>query len=127
MLGYDSQLFALPETLTSFVPDERLQAIAPLMQAPLPESYYLHAVAVHAGYRRYGLARQLLETSLMLAKTLGYRMASLHAWADNTAALRLYETVGFDESALITMPQAHAMGHVSGQWLLTQMLDATAS
>jgi GNAT superfamily N-acetyltransferase len=54
---------------------------------------YLLNVFVESAYRRRGLAKQLVETSMREARRLGIRMVSLHA---SQAGRRLYEQLGFE-------------------------------
>lgn len=60
--------------------------------------YYLIAnVATHPGYRRRGIARNLTLTALDYARTHGATSAWLHVRDDNPIAIKLYETLGFEE------------------------------
>lgn len=68
---------------------------------------WAHAVA-HTGtlgmgllpaWRGQGLGRQLLLACIAKAKAQGITRISLQARADNTAAIRLYEAVGFQHEA----------------------------
>lgn len=53
-------------------------------------------VSVHAGWRRRGVARRLLEVALEHARSSPVlRRLSLDVFAGNTAAIRLYESFGF--------------------------------
>jgi RimJ/RimL family protein N-acetyltransferase len=54
-------------------------------------------VSVHAEWRRRGVARRLLEVALEHARAApALRRLSLEVFARNTAAIRLYESMGFD-------------------------------
>ena len=46
--------------------------------------------------RRVGHARRLMNAMLSYAKSRGARRASLESWAHNSAALTLYESLGFE-------------------------------
>ena len=53
-------------------------------------------VSVHAGWRRRGVARRLLEVAIEHARAAPtLRRLSLEVFARNTAAIRLYESFGF--------------------------------
>lgn len=53
-------------------------------------------VSVHAGWRRRGVARRLLEVAIEHARAAPeLRRLSLDVFAGNTAAIRLYESLGF--------------------------------
>lgn len=57
---------------------------------------YVKRVVVHPTFRGQGLAKQLMEHVINFART-EYRLEAidLHVWEENTAALRLYESLGF--------------------------------
>lgn len=60
--------------------------------------YYLIAnVATHPGYRRRGIARKLTLTALDYARTHGASSAWLHVRDDNSNAIALYQTLGFED------------------------------
>jgi putative acetyltransferase len=50
-------------------------------------------------HRRQGFARQLVETMLELARGAGYRTALLDTHSTMTAAVALYRSLGFAETA----------------------------
>lgn len=56
-------------------------------------------VAVASAYRRRGIARALMETALEHVRAQGGTWVVLQVRADNTAARRLYERLGFDAIA----------------------------
>jgi len=60
----------------------------------LDEAHILN-VAVKKRYRRQGIGRALVLEALRRARELGARMADLEVRSRNTAALRLYEGLGF--------------------------------
>nr|WP_156615370.1 GNAT family protein [Agrobacterium vitis] len=47
------------------------------------------------GYRGAGLGKRLIETTLAASWEIGLHRVELDAHADNTRAIRLYESVGF--------------------------------
>jgi ribosomal protein S18 acetylase RimI-like enzyme len=57
----------------------------------------LFEVATHSGERRKGHARRLVLSALKWARQHGARHAWLQVEADNTAALSLYGSLGFQE------------------------------
>ena len=54
-------------------------------------------ISVDKAYWGLGIGRALTEASIECAKAAGYVQVELEAVADNTAALRLYRSVGFVE------------------------------
>ncbi len=57
-------------------------------------------VSVHARFRRHGLARLLLKIAMRRAARAGARSAWLEVRRGNSAALRLYQSLGFTRCGL---------------------------
>ena len=60
-----------------------------------PRQVYLSNLAVQAGYRRQGVARQLLKAAEHLSLDWGFRELYLHVMADNNRARLLYQNMGY--------------------------------
>ncbi len=54
-------------------------------------------IAVRPEFRRRGLARELMRQSIEIAKSLGATELFLDVENGNTAALALYDTLGFSQ------------------------------
>ena len=61
----------------------------------LPGAVDIHNIAVHAEYRRRGLARLLLSRVIDDAKRQSISRVLLEVRKSNSAAQKLYETMGF--------------------------------
>ena len=62
-----------------------------------PSFGYVKRVVVHPDFRKQGLARQLMQHIITFAHTEQQINAiDLHVWEDNVAAVRLYESLGFE-------------------------------
>ena len=72
------------EVLRAFVCTERVL-----------EDAHMLSLAVHPSYRRHGLAKMLVVSSLLAARAAGQRSLTLEVRASNTAALALYRSCGF--------------------------------
>ncbi|GAC1308292.1 MAG: ribosomal protein S18-alanine N-acetyltransferase [Ktedonobacteraceae bacterium] len=58
---------------------------------------YIKRVVVHPDFRKQGLAQQLMQHIIAFASTIqGIIALDLHVWENNLAAIRLYESLGFD-------------------------------
>lgn len=66
----------------------------------------LEDVIVAAGHRGRGLGRRLVEHVLHWAASEGMSRVTLLADKDNAAALKFYERLGFDESAMVVRRKA---------------------
>lgn len=60
-----------------------------------PERWVLANVAVLAEYRRRGIARQLVQSTLDLARQIGGKEVVLQVRSSQEGALKLYESLGF--------------------------------
>jgi ribosomal protein S18 acetylase RimI-like enzyme len=87
--------------------DERIAALdewlADLYAAFPPEQsgyWTVEHVAVLPGWRGRGLSRRVLECVLRRGRELGFPQAKLDVFRDNTAAIALYERLGFTVSAV---------------------------
>jgi len=61
-----------------------------------PPVGYIKRVVVHPHFRGQGVAKQLMQHVIQAAQNEYHLQAiDLHVWEDNTAAIRLYEDLGF--------------------------------
>jgi GNAT superfamily N-acetyltransferase len=60
---------------------------------------YLQRIAVHPSSQRRGLGRRMLRESMRWARTTGARTMLLNTQVDNTRAVALYRSEGFDTLA----------------------------
>ncbi len=92
-------LFSLPDPfMTGFVWEENGRIVGNLslsLANPSAGYWVISNVAVHPTYRRRGIARELLEAALELARAQGGRTVLLQVRADNEAACQLYLGYGF--------------------------------
>ncbi len=67
----------------------------------LPYKRYAHrcdiVIALYQKYCGAGIGELMMNTVLSIAKELGYEQAELEVIADNTAAIHLYQKLGFQE------------------------------
>jgi ribosomal protein S18 acetylase RimI-like enzyme len=79
---------------------QRVAGKVELLLAPATqpsEVGYIKRVVVHPAWRQHGVARAILEHIIQAAPSLGVQDLDLHVWEGNTAALHLYEALGFAE------------------------------
>lgn len=77
------------------LPKDRLDHIKALDEVQDWGSFFISSMAVDVGYRRRGIAKRLLRWACEQAAQRGFDRVSLHVWADNEPARRLYESEGF--------------------------------
>jgi ribosomal protein S18 acetylase RimI-like enzyme len=90
-----------------------LRAAGNVAPAPPPDAYYVDALAVAAGWRRRGIAHQLLDIAHEQARSAGLPRLALDTGLQNTGARRLYEAYGFGEREIRRAPDertARALG-----------------
>jgi len=63
-------------------------------------SAHLEVLAVDGSCRRQGVGRALIEATEVAAKALGAKSLSLHVFANNTRARKLYAATHFNEELL---------------------------
>jgi len=73
----------------------KAELMLPPASSPNPVGY-VKRVVVHPDFRQRRLARHLMEHIINFAHTeLHLTSIDLHVWEDNVAAIRLYESLGF--------------------------------
>ncbi|MCW2237345.1 GNAT family N-acetyltransferase [Azospirillum canadense] len=100
------------------LPPDRLAHMADFSRTQDWGSYFLSALAVDPDWRRRGIARSLLAWVYKRARTGGFDRVTLHVWADNTEAQRLYAAEGFEEVARADVPWHERLPHRGGSLLL---------
>ena len=86
-------------TRVYLVRDEADRAIAFCIAWVVFDELHINTVAVRPAERRRGVATFLLEASMAEAAQEGARRATLEVRESNTAALQLYQRLGFHVSA----------------------------
>lgn len=81
----------------SFLPPDRIAHMAVFDEMQDWGSYFLSAVAVLPEARGRGIAARLIDRVERRARDGGFDRISLHVWADNAPARRLYDRLGFEE------------------------------
>jgi ribosomal protein S18 acetylase RimI-like enzyme len=74
-----------------------LRAAGRVAPSPPRDAYYVDALAVHAGWRRRGIARRLLDEAREEAGRSGLPRLALDTGLHNDSARRLYESYGFGQ------------------------------
>ena len=88
------------------VSGDRLYLYTPFEQMHADGSFYIMAVAVYPEFRGAGIGRRLIAEAEAAAKARGFGETSLNVFAENRGALKLYESLGYEERA-----RQPAVGH----------------
>lgn len=59
---------------------------------------YIKRVVVHPDYRGQGVARRLMQALIAFSREEGIHFLDLHVFEQNLSAIRLYESLGFQEA-----------------------------
>lgn len=102
----------------SGLPPDRVEHLAAFTATHDWGSYFLSALAVDPQHRRRGIAGRLLAWFYERARTGGFDRVTLHVWADNDAAQRLYAGEGFTELDRAALPWHPRLPHEGGSVLL---------
>jgi ribosomal protein S18 acetylase RimI-like enzyme len=89
----------LEPNLTRIARDASHMVAVVLTTRVAPKTIHLAQVAVHPARRREGFARRLVDEACRLAQPRAFRQATLLVGAKNTAARKLYESMGFEPRA----------------------------
>ncbi len=81
------------------VPDDRKYLFSPFEHMHAEGSYFIVAVAVYAEFRSSGIGSRLIAEAEAAAKAKGFTEACLNVFSENTGAVKLYEKLGYEESA----------------------------
>lgn len=81
-------------------------------------SYCINSLAVFPLYRRCGIASRLIDQAAEQAVAEGFASLSLHVWADNASAVRLYHSKGFKELGRASIPWHPRLPHSGGSLLM---------
>ena len=99
------------------VSPDRFHLFEPFEHLHADGSYYLMALATYPEFRGMGVGRRLLAHAESDAKAKGFRETSLHVFAQNEGAVRLYEALGYRERARHPVV-AHPKIRYGGDFLL---------
>jgi ribosomal protein S18 acetylase RimI-like enzyme len=75
-------------------------------------------ITVDPGFRRHGIASQLVRRIAERSAAEGYDRVSLHVWADNGPACAFYRAKGFKEIARAPVPWHPGLPHEGGSILM---------
>jgi len=87
------------------------------LEAKMPGSWYINAIATYAQHRGRGVAHRLYEDVEKRARAAGCDHASLIVASENEKATRLYEHLGFKNSAALPVVPYPGCMH-AGDWVL---------
>jgi len=114
------------ETFLSLVSD-RFDHISPMLRLRDRGSMFLNAIAVSGNHRSNGVGTQLIAMTEAASLRAGFSRLSLHVWADNVAAIRLYKRHGFAEVGIAEIADSPRLPHSGGSLLMRKILPGPAA
>ena len=117
-LAYPIEQFGITSDLMALIPRKRLDHLQALFANPVENSFYLHALWVDPSARGMRVGRGLLDETVAAAAERELDIVSLHVWADNEAALSLYEGYGFETVATVPVGKTEQIDHDRGMLLM---------
>jgi GNAT superfamily N-acetyltransferase len=106
----------------AFLPADRRQHVRPMLELQDWGSMFVNALAVDDDYRGRGIGTRLLGAVEQHARSAGFDRLSLHVWADNLAARKLYSALGFLELGIAAIDPHPRLVHVGGSILMSKTI-----
>lgn len=126
-VSYAADDYGIPPILETIVPKRRMDQVRELLTSRIEGTWYLNTLAVSDQAQGKGVGRALLEFCAEMGHALSYRRMTLHVWADNPAALSLYENAGFRPVRTIPVQRGNILDHSGGMLLLAADLPLSLS
>lgn len=102
----------------------REEHLRPVTEMQDWDSFVLSGLAVDPRHRGRGIGSGLIEQVSRHARANGYDRLTLHVWADNEPAQRLYRRTGFTVAARADVADHPELSHRGGSVLMRRMLDS---
>ena len=119
-LCYPAHDYGLQPIVKSIVPKARRQALSAMLSERVDGTLYLNTLATASWARGEGLGGTLLDLAIEWAADQGFAGLSLHVWEDNTHAMEMYASRGFQEVTRFPSPEAEVFRHLGPILLLNR-------
>jgi len=117
-LSYPSSYHKITDEMRGFFPAERLAHFRDFYSARVDNSWFLDALGVMASHRRRRIGEKLISLTKEKALENGYNALSLIVFADNEAAIPVYERTGFDVVQRVELRGNEFIRHLDGCLLM---------
>lgn len=84
------------DDVVSAPPFDGTDVFAPYKYLEAPDTWYICGIAVTPEHRRRGIGKRLMQIAQEQAREHGYDRLSLVVFKENTAAVRLYQHLGYE-------------------------------
>lgn len=123
LFSYDAKEQQIPVLMENFLTAKRIDPVREVLTATEENSLWVNTLWVNPDFRGRGLAQLLLECAADKAREMNLTKLALHAFAENEAALRLYQKAGFEAVRNVTMRGALVERHPQGGKILVKDLN----
>ncbi len=117
-LSFPSRFHGVNPETASLLPRDRFEHMRDFYHARVDGSWYIDSLGVFERFRRKGIGKRLIELTQEHAVKQGYRVVSLIVFADNTPALELYRSLGFQVQRHVDLQGNDLIPHFGGCLLL---------
>lgn len=118
VLAFPSSFHGITDEMRAFFPAERLDHLADFYSARVEESWYVNSIGVFEEHRGSGVGTKLMQAAEETARENGFHTMSLVAFADNTPALALYKSLGYEVVRRVSLEGNEFIPHNDGCLLL---------
>lgn len=125
-LSFPSSFHGINPVLASRLPPAQLDHMQDFYRARVEGSWYVDALGVYGRFRGRGIGKSLMELTEKRAIEAGYRVVSLIVFADNTPAINLYLSLGFQVVRHVDLAENEFIRHTGGCLLLSHGLNRRA-
>ena len=123
MSVFPSEQRTLSPLLKEHVPADRLDHLMPFFESTYDNSLYLNLLSVVPSHQNQGIGTQLLTQAQQLAESQQLPALSLHVWADNARAIKLFERFGFVAKETLSIASHPRLPHEGGMVLFVKTLN----
>lgn len=124
LFAYDAKEQQVPQLMENFLASARIDAVREVLTAQVDNALWVNTLWVNPDFRGRGLAQFLLACAADKAQDEGFQKLALHAFADNEAALKLYQKSGFQVVRSVQFSGDLSQRHPAGGLILVKDLSA---
>lgn len=115
---YPAHLHGLPDIMRSHISKEKLTLIEPYFNSRVPDSLYVHTLAVAPEYRHTCCGFILGKKLERIAQQQQQKCLSAHVWKDNTLVVQGLKMAGYKRVEDLDIPFHPELQHQGGMVLL---------
>lgn len=122
-LSFPSHFHEITTEMRQVFPPDRLEHLGDFYAARVEDSFFLDALCVQETMRGNGIGSKLISLTKKKAKQGGFDTLSLVVFADNTAALSVYQRHKFEIVAPVELNFHERIPHDGGCLLMKSRID----